>query len=408
MATASETALDILPISSHNVIKSKSFCEFFAGIGLVRAGLVDSGWTCVYANDIDPKKQQLYEGMFGVDDHFHLGDVWDTESAIQRIEERPFLATASFPCTDLSLAGHWKGFAGEHSSTFFGFTKILEQLGDRKPAVVMLENVTGFLTSQEGKDFESAVKSLADLGYWIDAFILDAKYFLPQSRPRVFVVGIHEDLDTPLGVRRDDADWFSGGWTRAISRSDKSIRPDKLVKLMESIKLSTGWIAFSLPTPKVRRKTLADVIDLDDKQKWWDEPAVTKHHDMMSDRHRTIVDSLLTARGTFVGTIFRRKRHEKTHAEVRFDGVAGCLRTPKGGSARQIVIAIDKGKLRMRWMSPREYARLQGAADFPLVENEIQNLYGFGDAVCVPVIRWIDKHVLTPLHASIADSKNPS
>ena len=87
----------------------------------------------------------------------------------------------------------------------------------------------------------------------------------------------------------------------------------------------------------------------------------------------------------------------KTRAETRFDGMAGCLRTPKGGSARQIVIVVDKDRLRMRWMSPREYARLQGADDFPLVVNTIQNLYGFGDAVCVPVIRWIDKHVLTPV-----------
>jgi DNA (cytosine-5)-methyltransferase 1 len=124
---------------------------------------------------------------------------------------------------------------------------------------------------------------------------------------------------------------------------------------------------------------------------------VMKHHDMMSDRHRIVVDEMLASNGKFTGTIYRRKRYGKTRAEIRFDGVAGCLRTHKGGSARQIVIAIDNGALRIRWMSPREYARLQGAGDFPLVENTIQNLYGFGDAVCVPVIQWIDKNVLTPL-----------
>ena len=404
MAVVTGSALEVGAEDSPKYLRSKSFCEFFAGIGLVRAGLVDSGWICSYANDIDPKKQQLYEAKFGVDDHFHLGDVWDTAAAVDRIDSRPFLATASFPCTDLSLAGHWKGFAGEHSSTFFGFTKILEELGDRKPAVVMLENVVGFLTSQEGQDFESAVQCLSNLGYWIDAFILDAKYFLPQSRPRVFVIGVLDGVGSTLGAKKNDADWFSGDWSRTISRSDKSIRPEKLVKLMESIHLPTGWIAFTVPTPKVRKKTLEDLIDLDDAQKWWDREAVTKHHDMMNDRHRKIVDSMLTNRGSFVGTIYRRKRHGKTQAEVRFDGVAGCLRTPKGGSARQIVIAVDNGQLRMRWMSPREYARLQGAADFPLVQNEIQNLYGFGDAVCVPVIRWIDKHVLTPLHTSIVEA----
>ena len=83
----------------------------------------------------------------------------------------------------------------------------------------------------------------------------------------------------------------------------------------------------------------------------------------------------------------------------RFDGVAGCLRTPRGGSGKQIVVAIDRGSLRMRWMSPREYARLQGAPTFPLAANTIQNLFGFGDAVCVPVIQWIDEHVLSPVFA---------
>src|SRR5450432_774384 len=87
---------------------SKTFCEFFAGIGLVREGLASSGWTCVYANDISAKKQELYEGRFGTG-HFHLADVWDTDAVQAQIPERPFLATASFPCVDLSLAGHWRG-----------------------------------------------------------------------------------------------------------------------------------------------------------------------------------------------------------------------------------------------------------------------------------------------------------
>jgi site-specific DNA-cytosine methylase len=55
----------------------KTFCEFFAGIGLVREGLAGSGWQCVYANDFDPKKRELYEARFGAG-HFHEGDVWIT------------------------------------------------------------------------------------------------------------------------------------------------------------------------------------------------------------------------------------------------------------------------------------------------------------------------------------------
>ncbi len=397
MATVKKTGRNGMHLG---LTEGKSFCEFFAGIGLVREGLSSSGWSCVYANDIDPKKKELYEGRFGSEGHFHLGDVWELEEVLGRIPPSPFLATASFPCIDLSLAGHWRGFDGKHSSTFFGFAKAIDALGARKPKVILLENVTGFITSQGGKDFESAVRALAELGYWIDAFILDAKYFVPQSRPRVFVIGIHQSLDAPMAFRKSRLDWVVDEWRETIERAHKSVRPLKLVKLMQSIDLPTGWAAFDMPSPEGPRPDIADLIDLGEEQQWWDRAAVAKHHDMMNSRHKKLVDDMILDRKTFIGTIFRRKRMGKTWAEVRFDGMAGCLRTPKGGSAKQIIIALDKGNMRMRWMSAREYARLQGADDFPLVSNTIQNLFGFGDAVCVPVIKWIDQHVLTPIYES--------
>jgi len=397
MATGKTKERNGKPLGS---TEGKTFCEFFAGIGLVREGLSSSGWSCVYANDVDPKKKELYDKRFGSGDHFHLGDVWELEEVIKKIPLSPFLATASFPCIDLSLAGHWRGFDGKHSSTFFGFAKALDTLAQRKPRLVMLENVTGFITSQGGKDFESAVQTLAKLGYWIDAFVLDAKSFVPQSRPRVFVIGLHESLDPPMAFRKSRLDWVADEWWETVDRAHKSIRPPKLVERMRSIELPTGWAAFDVPSPNGLRLDIAELIDLGEEQEWWGQAAVVKHHDMMNVRHRRMVDDMLSAGKTFVGTIFRRKRTGKTRAEVRFDGMAGCLRTPKGGSAKQIIVALDKGKMRMRWMSAREYARLQGADDFPLVANTIQNLYGFGDAVCVPVIRWIDEHVLTPIYES--------
>src|SRR4051794_28357737 len=117
----------------------KTFCEFFAGVGLIREGLAPSGWDCVYANDISEKKQEIYEARFGKSEHFHLGDVGETDEVVSRITGTPFLCTASFPCIDMSLAGHYRGFEGEHSSTFFGFANVLRSLGDRRPQMVMIE-----------------------------------------------------------------------------------------------------------------------------------------------------------------------------------------------------------------------------------------------------------------------------
>lgn len=378
---------------------AKEFCEFFAGIGLVREGLCDSGWRCTYANDVDPKKEAQYLARFG-QEHFHLEDVKQTKKVLSEIPGNPFLATASFPCIDLSLAGHWRGFKGEHSSTFFAFTDVIKGMKGRQPKLIMLENVAGFLTSRNGEDFAAVVTSLAQLGYFVDSFVVDAKNFLPQSRVRVFVVGIHRSVVDSCDLVRSDGS-ASDPWNIAV-RATPTLHPASLVRLMKSVSLSTGWVAVKAPEPPCIRPELQELIDTDDEQAWWDKAQVEKHFKMMSDLHQSDVKSRMRDKNAVhVGTIFRRRRNGEMRAEIRFDGVAGCLRVPRGGSARQIVIVIDKGKLRLRWMTPREYARLQGSPDFPLVGTANQQMAGFGDAVCVPVIRWIDQHVLTPLYEAV-------
>ncbi|MCC7387961.1 MAG: DNA (cytosine-5-)-methyltransferase [Phycisphaerales bacterium] len=376
---------------------AKCFLEFFAGIGLVHEALKSSGWECVYANDIDPKKEAMYKGQFGESPYFHLEDVWQTDRIISEISGEPFLATASFPCTDLSLAGHWQGFEGSQSSTYFGFIKALQALGRRRPKLVMLENVPGFLTSKGGADFAAAVTTLAAEGYWLDCVVVDAKWFVPQSRPRVFVIGVHETVDSGRvirqgsGVRGLDDPW------RAAIEVGGALRPPVLRRLMERTELATGWATLGPRAPKQAKYSLSAVIDTDSDQEWWDETATAKHYGMLSDLHRREVEHRRTAGGLHVGTVYRRCRNDVMRAEVRFDNLAGCLRTPRGGSARQIVMVIHEGEVRFRWMSPREYARLQGAPRFKLAPNTVQSLFGFGDGVCVPVIRWLDQNILTPV-----------
>ena len=380
----------------------KTFAEFFAGIGLVRLGLERAGWGCVYANDHDPKKQEQYEANFH-DNHFHLCDVFNLDAMRHSMPSNVTLATASFPCVDLSLAGHWKGIEASHSSAVFGFLECLSDLG--KPPLLLLENVVGLLSSKQGEDFRKLCQLLSDAGYWLDAFRLDAKHFVPQSRPRIFIVGIHESAIDSCSVVRSDEDFSLGNtdWESMI-RSNSDLRPSRLVDLLTTTNLATGWFCGVTASPKAIVKPLGDLIDVGDDESWWDELQVQKHYDMMSDVHREEVDRLQQSNELSVGTIYRRKRHGKTRAEVRFDGTAGCLRTPKGGSARQIVIVVEPQRIRMKWMTPREYARLQGADDYPLVGKTNQQLFGFGDAVCVPAIEWIGNQVLNPLVNSFSSS----
>lgn len=164
------------------------FAEFFAGVGLVREGLEGSGWQCVWANDISADKMSTYVENYGKE-HFHLEDIWKVAAEPDEVLPKDiFLYTASFPCTDLSVAGARAGLAGDESGTLRAVLKILQQksLADDLPKVVMLENVSGFLTSHGGKDVVETVRALSKLGYIVDIIELDAAHFTPQSRPRVF------------------------------------------------------------------------------------------------------------------------------------------------------------------------------------------------------------------------------
>jgi len=165
--------------SQPEVLSEKTFAEFFAGIGLMRIGLEREGWKVVFANDIALDKYLMYtEHFHDAKSHFVHDDIHNLKA-----DDIPAvtLATASFPCNDLSLAGACKGLGGAQSSAYWGFVRILEKMGDRRPPIVLLENVLGFLSSHEGRDFQAALLALNRLGYAVDPMIIDAVRFVPQS-----------------------------------------------------------------------------------------------------------------------------------------------------------------------------------------------------------------------------------
>ena len=358
--------------------------EYFAGIGLMRLGLDQSGWRTVFANDIDEKKHEMYCHHFGTSPEFVLGDIHELNQANV---PSTILATASFPCNDLSLAGARKGLAGEHSSAFWGFIRILNEMGERRPPLVLLENVTGFLTSHDGADFHEALLALNDLGYTVDAFIIDASRFVPHSRQRLFVVG-----------QRDATPRVSE--TPSLLQSE--LRPAALADFI-LWHPDIQWNLRSLPSLPRHETRLADIIeDLSpNSAAWWSRERCDYLLNQMSSKHRAQADAMIRASQRSYATVFRRVRATGSMAELRTDGIAGCLRTPRGGSGRQILFVAGKGRFAVRLLTARECARLMGADDFLLNVPLNQALFGFGDAVCVPVIRWIAKNYLTPLATSL-------
>jgi DNA (cytosine-5)-methyltransferase 1 len=129
---------------------------------------------------------------------------------------------------------------------------------------------------------------------------------------------------------------------------------------------------------------------------WWDRKRTDYLLNQTFDRHLRKINELKDLDSYTYLTAFRRVRNGKSMAEIRFDGIAGCLRTPKGGSARQILLRVGKGEINVRLLTPKECARLMGIGEFNLSGTINEALFGFGDAVCVPVITWIAEHYLNP------------
>ena len=396
------------------MISRKTVAEFFAGIGLMRMGLEAAGWETLFANDIDPVKRAMYCTHFGDDGTFSLGDVHRLS-----IGEVPstVLATASFPCNDLSLAGGRAGLAGAQSSAFWGFIRVLEESGERRPRIVLLENVVGFLSSNGGADFHSALTALNELGYGVDAFLIDAARFVPQSRVRLFVVGSR--LNCRSGSVRPgegaDSIFLKDGRKRAIPEPqslpvpEHACRPSALAEFIRSHP-EIDWRIRELPPLPTRTLTLHELIEdiPANSPLWWNAERAAYLLSQMSPRHRVIADSMIDGATVTHGTVFRRVRVGRSMAELRTDGVAGCLRTPRGGSGRQILFAAGLGRFAVRLLTPRECARLMGADDFVIRSSPNRALFGFGDAVCVPVIQWIGGNYLNPLFADLAVAARPA
>jgi DNA (cytosine-5)-methyltransferase 1 len=368
------------------------FYEFFAGGGMARKGLGPS-WTCLFANDFDFKKSLTYQANFGAD-ALKVADIRAITPA-----DLPGLADlmwGSFPCQDLSVAGVGAGLRGERSGTFYPFWDVVRALKaeGRAPRLIALENVCGTLTSHGGQDFEAICRTFVEVGYRCGALVINADLFVPQSRPRLFVIGLRADagIDPALLSPEPLAPFHTRGIRRAVEALPHALRAQML------------W--WNVPTPGHRVSTFADEIEEHPTSVTWHSPAETEQLlAKMSPLNRAKVAAATRAGRRMVGGVYKRTRVNETgvkvqRAEVRFDDVAGCLRTPAGGSSRQVILVVDGKKIRSRLISARETARLMGLPDdYKLPKNYNEAYHLTGDGVVVDVVRHLAKHVFEPLLA---------
>ncbi len=374
-----------------------TFCEFFAGGGMARAGL-GASWRCLFANDFDEKKVSTYKANWGAGDITHSDVASLTGSDLPR--NTVDLVWASFPCQDLSLAGGYRGLGREddesrtRSGTFWPFWKLIRGLVRQgaAPRTIVLENVFGCLTSHEGQDFAAIGAALCESDYQFGATVIDASHFVPQSRPRLFFIAVHKDQTIPKSL--------------VGLQPQESWHPEALVHAHErmSARAKREWVWWNLAQPPARNSTLADLIEDEPTGVTWHTPAQTNYLlQLMSPLNRRKVEDAMKSGGRAVGAVYRRTRPNergvsRQRAEVRFDNIAGCLRTPAGGSSRQTILVVEGRSVRSRLLSPREAARLMGLDnDYVLPARYNEAYHVCGDGVCVPVARHIAAHILEPI-----------
>jgi DNA (cytosine-5)-methyltransferase 1 len=377
---------------------SLTFYEFFAGGGLARLGLGPQ-WTCLFANDIDTKKAEVYRRNFSGAPELVVGDIHHVTTDM--LPGRALLAWASFPCQDLSLAGKGGGLRAERSGTFWSFWNLITALDleGRAIPIIAIENVVGLLTSSQGRDFQELVAVMAAQGYRLGAMVIDAVHFVPQSRPRLFIVAVKNDVTIPdeLITPTPHARWHPASIVRAYRHLSLSARH--------------AWVWWNLPSPVRAPLYLHDVIDPEPIGTPWHSPEETQRLlSLMSAVNRAKVRHAQLTGRQYIGTIYKRTRVQdgikRQRAEVRFDGVSGCLRTPAGGSSRQTILVVEGDVIRSRLLSVREAARLMGLPDsYWLPERYNDGYHVMGDAVVVPVVSWLEEHILRPIATSIVQTE---
>ncbi len=382
-----------------------TFYEFFAGGGMARAGLGDA-WRCAFANDFDAMKVATYEANWGSDDIRELDVAKLTLADLP--EGTVDLAWASFPCQDLSLAGGYRGLGRERdntptrSGTFWPFWRLIRELTreGRMPRAIVLENVYGCLTSRQGQDFAALALSLADTDYQFGAVVINAAHFVPQSRLRVFLVAFRKNESIPAHLLGNGP--HSVWHPAALQRAYQGVAKEAKRK----------WLWLTPPIPEQRATTLTELIETRPTGVDWHSVEETKY--LLSLMSEVNLAKLATAKASGrrrVGTVYRRTRLDKNgakcqRAEVRFDDVSGCLRTPSGGSSRQTILVVEGKKVRSRLLSGREAARLMGLRDdYKLPQSYTDAYHVCGDGVCVPVVEYIAKHILEPILSYSASQK---
>jgi len=301
-----------------------TFIDLFAGIGGMRKAFEAVGGRCLFSSEYNKFAQETYLANFGEKPE---GDITKIDAG--SIPEHEILL-AGFPCQPFSIAGVSKknslgkahGFLDKTQGTlFFDVARIIDK---KRAKAFLLENVKNLTTHDRGNTFKVIRETLDGMGYKIYTRVMDGKYFVPQHRERIFIIGM-----------------------------DKEIYGDEDL--------------FKFPAlPQTPPKAIKDILENEVNPKYTLTDNLWKYLQQYAEKHK-------------------KKGNGFGFGLVDPDGITRTLsaRYFKDGSE----ILIPQKGTNPRRLTPRECARLQGYDDsFKIVVSDTQAYKQFGNSVVVPLI----------------------
>jgi DNA (cytosine-5)-methyltransferase 1 len=370
-------------------VRRMDYGSLFTGMGGIDLAFDRAGMTCVFQAEKEPKCWPVLEKHWPQVKRFE--DVHDVNTTAVTV--RPDWIAGGFPCQDLSVAGKRAGLAGQRSGLFWEFVRIL---GEFRPGGVLLENVPGLLSSNEGRDMRTVVDALGELGYGWAYRILDAQWFgVPQRRRRVFIVGCLGDGRRAARIlfEPESLPWDSPPRREARTRVAASI---------------TAGSASGSGVNRPGRRREGDVN-------------LAISHALTGEGHDASEDG--TGRGTPLAVSFSLASHPLGSVDAfepvtTRNGDPGCVAFQSRfadngrGAPSDVMYSLTKamgdggqtdrrpqvaGTFGVRRLMPIECLRLQGFPDDWLDGLGLSNSAKYrmaGNAVAVPVVEWIARRIV--------------
>jgi DNA (cytosine-5)-methyltransferase 1 len=343
-----------------------TFIDLFAGIGGLRRGFEPLGGRCVFTSEWDRWSQATYKANYTCD-HEVAGDI--TQIQADSIPAHDVLL-AGFPCQPFSIAGVSKknalgrahGFACEAQGTlFFDVARIIAH---HRPRAFVLENVKNLVNHDKGRTFSVIRRVLEEeLGYKIKTKVIDARSWVPQHRERIFIVGFREAT-------------------------------------------SFSFDDFVMPCPLTGPR-LGSILHPEDGSEAPEKPFTEGNIGRVSPRY-ALTDHLWRYLQNYA------EKHRERGNGFGF-GLVGPESVSRTLSARyykdgsEILVARDGGNPRR--LTPRECARLMGfdlpgGSDFVIPVSDTQAYRQFGNAVVVPVVEAVARHMAPSLGITLPEEEH--